>query len=60
MPIHPQTPLVSHGSLVYYDFGWDLLTMLRQAGFARVRCLCRWEAATGHLGTDNLFFQADK
>ena len=56
MPIHPQTPLVSHGSLVYYDFGWDLLTMLRQAGFARVRCLYRWEAATGHLGDGQPLF----
>ncbi|MDA8418965.1 MAG: methyltransferase domain-containing protein [Desulfobacteraceae bacterium] len=58
--IYHGNPIDANGSLVYYDFGWDLLNMLRQAGFARVRCLCRWEAATGHLGTDNLFFQADK
>jgi glycosyltransferase involved in cell wall biosynthesis/SAM-dependent methyltransferase len=43
-------PIDAKGSLAYFDFGWELLDWLREAGFREVSILCFWSDALGHLG----------
>jgi hypothetical protein len=40
------------GSLVFFEYGWDLLTMRKEARFADVWLDICWSAEFGHLGTD--------
>jgi SAM-dependent methyltransferase len=46
-------PLSPKGSLVFSDFGWDLLDRLRDAGFSSVAMVCYWSPEHGHLGINN-------
>lgn len=49
-PEYHGNPLSSGGSLVYSDFGWDLLDIARSAGFSEVFFRGYWSFHNGHLG----------
>lgn len=44
-------PVSDKGSLVFYDFGWDLLDMLRKSGFADAYMLGYYSLMHGYIGT---------
>lgn len=48
------------GSLVFYDFGWDLLDMLRQAGFLNPVIKAYYDGLFGHLGNGLMIFSCAK
>jgi len=48
------------GSLVYHDFGWDLLPMIREAGFGDAFAGLYWSLEYGHLGVAQIVFIATK
>jgi hypothetical protein len=54
-PIDPEG-----GSLVYHDFGWDLLPMIREAGFSDAFLGLYWSLEYGHLGVPQIVFVATK
>ncbi|PKN13226.1 MAG: class I SAM-dependent methyltransferase [Deltaproteobacteria bacterium HGW-Deltaproteobacteria-4] len=43
-------PVSFKGSLVFYDFGWDLLDFCRAAGFSDVYMLCYYSMMYGYIG----------
>jgi len=53
-------PVSPEGSLVFTDFGWDVLAMLRRAGFAQVEVKVIWSYLNGHLGIPMEYFTASK
>lgn len=53
-------PVSSDGSLVFHDFGWDLLDAARQAGFSDAACEVYVNDAFGHLGAGQLVFRLRK
>jgi SAM-dependent methyltransferase len=53
-------PMSEKGSLVFSDFGWDLLDRIRAAGFAAARADYYWSEEYGHLGTCNPVFYCEK
>jgi GT2 family glycosyltransferase len=54
-PIDPEG-----GSLVYHDFGWDLLPMMREGGFSDAFIGLYWSLEYGHLGAPQTVFIATK
>jgi GT2 family glycosyltransferase/SAM-dependent methyltransferase len=54
-PIDPEG-----GSLVYHDFGWDLLPMIREGGFGDAFIGLYWSLEYGHLGAPQTVFIATK
>jgi hypothetical protein len=54
-PIDPEG-----GSLVYHDFGWDLLPMIREGGFRDAFVGLYWSLEYGHLGAPQTVFVATK
>jgi SAM-dependent methyltransferase len=50
-------PLSSDGSLVFHDFGWDLLELSRSAGFSQLACEVYSADEFGHLGPGLLVFR---
>ncbi len=53
-------PVSATGSLVYTDFGWDVLEMLRDAGMGAVEVRVVWSYLHGHLGIPMEYFYAVK
>jgi SAM-dependent methyltransferase len=53
-------PLSEQGALVYFNFGWDLLEWMRQAGLKRARMRLAWSRERGYLGTPLFYFHAVK
>ncbi len=53
-------PIARKGSLVFTEFGWELLEQVRQAGFADAYAVPFWDLAYGHLGVNNTYFVATK
>ena len=51
-------PISDEGALVYTDFGWDVLDMMKRAGFLRVELKLYRQSALGHRGPGLLVFQA--
>jgi SAM-dependent methyltransferase len=49
-PQYHGNPVSSEGSLVFHDFGWDLLDQARAAGFSEAACEVYWDDAFGHPG----------
>jgi SAM-dependent methyltransferase len=43
-------PLDPKGALAYYNFGWDFLDRLREAGFANPMLSFFWDPACGYMG----------
>ena len=60
-PEYHGNPVDPHrGSLVYHDFGWDLLPMMREAGFRDAYLGLYWSMEYGHLGAPQQVFVATK
>lgn len=57
-PEYHGDPLSARGSLVYHDYGWDLLDLCRSAGFADVALRLYWSYRYGHLGCPQFYFRA--
>jgi SAM-dependent methyltransferase len=51
-------PLDAGGSLVFTDFGWELLDLIRRAGFREVVACAYWSLDHGHLTAEDLIFVA--
>ena len=49
-PEYHGNPIGDGRSLVYYDYGWDILDRLRRAGFAEAHAVGAWSALYGYLG----------
>ena len=54
-------PLDPNGSLVFYDYGWDIIERCRGAGFADAYALGYWSLLYGHVGAGlQLMFVAER
>ena len=53
-------PLSESGSLVFHDYGWDLLDWLREAGFGEACMRAYWSRECGYLGDPQYYFHAVK
>ena len=49
-PEYHVNPIDPRGSLVFYDYGWDILERCRQAGFVDAFALGYWSLLYGYLG----------
>lgn len=58
-PAYHVNPLDPAGSLVFTDFGWELLDLLRRTGFSDPRLTISWDATAGHLGSNLVVFEAE-
>lgn len=56
-PSYHGNPVSADGSLVFTDFGWDLLKEMREAGFSDVKVEVYVSAELGHLGGGQLVFR---
>jgi len=61
-PIYHENPIAKkEGSLVFYEYGWDFLDILKSAGFKDVYMLFYYDLFYGHLGYVQTFiFVAEK
>lgn len=59
-PQYHGNPLSSEGSLVFNDFGWDILTTIRKNGFANSYIDIFLSKKYGHIGGPQLIFQLNK
>ena len=53
-------PILAEGSLVFTDFGWDLLVLAREIGFSDSMVQIYRSINFGHLGGGQLIFQFTK
>jgi hypothetical protein len=53
-------PLSSEGSLVFYDFGWDIFDMLKNAGFRDSYMIQYYSEKCGHVGQNLYAFESVK
>jgi ubiquinone/menaquinone biosynthesis C-methylase UbiE len=53
-------PVSAEGSLVFVDFGWDVLSLLREAGFSDASASIYASEQLAHLGGGQLIFAATK
>lgn len=53
-------PISEKGSLVFYDFGWDLLNLYLKLGFKDVYALTYYSLFYGYLGQFQIMFVAEK
>jgi SAM-dependent methyltransferase len=49
-PVCRENPSEPDGSLVFTDFGWEVLDQIRAVGFTEVEVLLYWSMVYGHLG----------
>ena len=59
-PMYHGNPVSADGSLVFTDFGWDVLERLQDAGFAQASVDCFLAPHYGHVGDGQLVFRATK
>lgn len=59
-PQYHGNPVSSDGSLVFHDFGWDLLDAMKDTGFAPAACEVYSSDEFGHLGAALLVFRLSK
>lgn len=59
-PMYHGNPVSSGGSLVFTDFGWDVIEHLKQAGFSEVTIKGYSSAEFGHLGGVQIIFYSTK
>jgi SAM-dependent methyltransferase len=57
-PEYHGNPVDPKGSLVFTDYGWDLLTRLGDCGFSRAFMRVYWSFELGHLGGPQFLFVA--
>jgi Methyltransferase domain len=53
-------PIDPKGSLVFWDYGWDFVQWMREAGLENIEIQVWWGLEYGHLGPGNLFFLASR
>ena len=53
-------PISSEGSLVFTDFGWDVLEMVKKQGFYRAEVELYASAEFGHYGNSQIVFRFQK
>ncbi len=54
-PVYHGNPLSAEGSLVFTDFGWDLMELMRVEGFRDAALEIYHSAPAGHLGLGTVF-----
>lgn len=59
-PQYHGNPVSSDGSLVFQDFGWDLLHVMTRVGFSSAVCELYSSDEFGHLGAGLLVFRLSK
>ncbi|MRR54799.1 MAG: glycosyltransferase [Deltaproteobacteria bacterium] len=59
-PLYHGNPVSSSGSLVFTDFGWDVLDTIRSSGFQSCSCEIYASDRYGHLGGGQPVFRAVK
>jgi hypothetical protein len=59
-PAYHGNPISADGSLVFTDFGWDLLNEMQVAGFSDVSIEIYASVELGHLGGGQLVFRLNK
>lgn len=59
-PMFHGNPVSADGSLVFTDFGWDLLDSMRSSGFGDVSVQIFLSEPLGHLGNGEIVFKASK
>ena len=60
-PIYHGNPLSENGSLVFYDFGWDIVDIIKSHGFKEVYMLAYYSYFYGYLGSGlQYIFVAEK
>jgi GT2 family glycosyltransferase/2-polyprenyl-3-methyl-5-hydroxy-6-metoxy-1,4-benzoquinol methylase/glycosyltransferase involved in cell wall biosynthesis len=59
-PTYHGNPVSADGSIVFTDFGWDLLNTMKDAGFSEVDVDVYASPELGHLGGGQLIFRAGK
>jgi hypothetical protein len=59
-PVYHFDPRSPEGSLVYTDFGWDLIDWMNTAGFKESSVVCYWSLEYGHLGILQFFIHGIK
>jgi GT2 family glycosyltransferase/2-polyprenyl-3-methyl-5-hydroxy-6-metoxy-1,4-benzoquinol methylase/glycosyltransferase involved in cell wall biosynthesis len=59
-PTYHGNPVSADGSIVFTDFGWDLLNVMKDAGFSEVDVDVYASPELGHLGGGQLVFRAEK
>jgi hypothetical protein len=57
-PLYHGNPVSADGSLVFTDFGWDVIARLHDAGFDDAAVECFVAPRFGHLGDGQLVFRA--
>lgn len=57
-PIYHGNPVSADGSLVFTDFGWDLLNLIKNSGFKDVSLGVYASKEKGHLGNGQIVFSA--
>ena len=58
--VYHGNPVSKDGSLVFTDFGWQVLDQLTKSGFSDASLQVFWSREYGHLGGGLNFFQAVK
>jgi len=58
--VYHGNPLSPEGSLVFTDFGWDVLTSLRDVGFKDAYALVYFSTSKGYFGDLPIIFEAKK
>ena len=58
--VYHGNPLSSEGSLVFTDFGWDILQELRDIGFKQSYGVVHFSNEKGYLGDFPVIFEAVK
>ena len=56
-PVYHGNPICSSGTLVYTDFGWDVIQSFQSAGFSSVFIDVYASDKFGHLGDGHLIFR---
>ncbi|MDM8566426.1 class I SAM-dependent methyltransferase [Candidatus Halobeggiatoa sp. HSG11] len=59
-PVYHGNPISDEGSLVFNDFGWDLLEQMKMIGFQDVSLCNYWSDLYGYLGEIQYYFWAGK
>jgi GT2 family glycosyltransferase/2-polyprenyl-3-methyl-5-hydroxy-6-metoxy-1,4-benzoquinol methylase len=59
-PMYHGNPVSADGSLVFTDFGWDILSLMRSEGFSDVWLEIYASKDFGHLGLGQIVFRGEK
>ena len=59
-PVYHSNPVSTEGSLVFTDFGWDVIRSFKKAGFSDAVVEVYASAKFGHFGGGQLIFRMKK